>query len=79
MFCYFRCFSFSYCLAAFLIGWMKNTYSHYSRMDILTHYSPIYRGTMGSKKDFWQERSVLLIVCLFLVILHFYADLLINK
>ena len=20
----------------------KNTYSHYSRMDILTHYSPIY-------------------------------------
>ncbi len=57
----------------------KNTYSHYSRMDILTHYSPIYRGMMDSKKDFWQERFVLLIICLFLVIIHFYADLLINK
>ena len=45
-------------------------------------FSPItalYRGTMGSKKDFWQERFVLLIICLFLVIIHFYADLLINK
>lgn len=50
----------------------------FDRMDekihirtILAHYSPIYRGTMGSKKDFWQERFFLLIICLFLVIIHF--------
>ena len=62
----------------------------FDRMDEKIHlrtilawiFSPItalYRVTMGSEKDFWQERFVLLIICSFLVIIHFYTDLLINK
>lgn len=79
-FCYFRCFSLVYCLVAFLIRWMKKIHIRTILAWIFSPITVLYiRGTMDSKKDFWQERFVLLIICLFLVIIHFYADLLINK
>ncbi|WP_297892455.1 hypothetical protein [uncultured Capnocytophaga sp.] len=33
----------------------KNTSSHYSRLDILAHYCPIYRVAVGSEKTFWTK------------------------